>query len=178
MDMSIQDIWLARFRAAVDMEIQDVGGKAADGYRGVALKTGLGYDYIYQIYKGKPANKPKVPSADAMNTIERVYGGRLGDAPATHQNRPPEPVAPQTMDQMLETITQMAKQIKELQQRADQSSSVTQIEHAWPFQSITREQWSILKDAQREHVEAGIRMLLGATPVSGSGSGTEKRHAA
>lgn len=178
MDMSIQDIWLARFKAAVNMEIQDVGGKAADGYRGVALKTGLGYDYIYQIYKGKPAGKPKVPSADAMNTIERVYGGRLGGVPATHQDHLPGPAVPQTMEQMLETITQMTRQIRELQQRADQSGFITQIEHAWPFQSITREQWNILTDAQREHVEAGIRMILGATPVSGSGSVTEKRHAA
>jgi hypothetical protein len=82
------------------------------------------------------------------------------------------------MDQMLETITKMARQIRELQQRADQPGSITQIEHAWPFQSITREQWNTLTDEQREHVEVGVRMILGATPVSGSGSGTEKRHAA
>lgn len=178
MEMIIQDIWIARFRAAVDIEIQDAGGKAADGYRAVESKTGLGYDYIYQIYKGKPASRPKVPSADAMNAIERVYGSRLGAAPSAQYDQQLTPEAAQTIDQMLETITQMTKQIRELQQQKNLPATAYQIEHAWPFESVTREQWNHLTDPQREHVEASIRMLLGATTVTGSGRGTEKQRAA
>lgn len=73
--MGMQEDWLARFKAVVASEIEAAGGKEADGYRAVEAKTGLGYDYIYQIYKGKPAHQPKMPSADAMNTIARVYAG-------------------------------------------------------------------------------------------------------
>lgn len=72
--MDIQENWLANFKAVVSAEIKAAGGKEAAGYRAVAAKTGLGYDYIYQIYKDKPAQKPKRPSAEAMNTINRVYG--------------------------------------------------------------------------------------------------------
>ena len=72
--MDIQDNWLANFKAVVAAEIAAAGGKEAGGYRAVETNTGLGYDYIYQIYKGKPAHKPKRPSAEAMNTIHRVYG--------------------------------------------------------------------------------------------------------
>lgn len=72
--MDIQENWLSNFKAVVAAEIQAAGNKEADGYRAVEARTGLGYDYIYQIYKGKPASKPKRPSADVMNTINRVYG--------------------------------------------------------------------------------------------------------
>lgn len=94
---------------------------------------------------------------------------------------PPAPTAeptPQTMDQMLETITRMAKQIKELQRSTAQPGNVVQIEHAWPFKRLTREQWTNLTELQREHFEAGILMLLGTPAAAGGGSGAEKRHAA
>ena len=83
-----------------------------------------------------------------------------------------------SVEQALETISNLVQRVKELERLAADPAKVTQIEHTWPFQSITREQWNILTDAQREHVEAGVRMILGATPVSGGGSGTEKRRAA
>lgn len=72
--MKIQEAWLVRFKEVVQHEIDEAGGKAADGYRAVATKTGLGYAYIYQIFTGKPAEKPKQPGPDAMTAIERVYG--------------------------------------------------------------------------------------------------------
>lgn len=73
MDMNIKEDWLRDFRKVVEHEILEVGGKKADAYRAMATKTGLGYDYIYQIYNGKPADRPKVPSADAMSIIRHVY---------------------------------------------------------------------------------------------------------
>lgn len=72
--MNIQDAWLKRFKEIVQSEIDAAGGRAADGYRAVETKTGLGYDYIYQIFKGKPAHKPKSPSIDVMAMLERKYG--------------------------------------------------------------------------------------------------------
>lgn len=79
----MQDRWLLRFKEVVQREIDEAGGKNADGYRAVATKTGLGYDYIYQIFTGKPTHKPKVPGHDAMTAIERVYGPAPGSAPPT-----------------------------------------------------------------------------------------------
>lgn len=71
--MNIEEIWLANFKSVVTAEIASARN-AAEGYRRVAARTGLGYDYIYQIYKGKPAHKPKRPSLDAMTSIGRAYG--------------------------------------------------------------------------------------------------------
>ena len=79
--MSIQDEWLERFKAAVAHEIQQAGGRKSDGYRAVEAKTGLGYDYIYQIYNGKPEGCPKRPSAEAMDSLQAAYGSLL-PAPA------------------------------------------------------------------------------------------------
>jgi len=76
--MSIQDKWLEQFKAAVSHEVARANGKEADGYRAVAAKTHLGYDYIYQIYKGKPLNKPKMPGSEAMDAINREYGEVIG----------------------------------------------------------------------------------------------------
>jgi phage repressor protein C with HTH and peptisase S24 domain len=73
--MDIFESWIFEFRALVDAEIKEAGGKSSDGYRAVSTKTGIGYDYIYQIYKGQPKNSPKRPTADVMNTLRRVYGG-------------------------------------------------------------------------------------------------------
>lgn len=72
--MSIQDEWLGQFKAIVTHEIQQAGGRKSDGYRAVEAKTGLGYDYIYQIYNGKPEGRPKRPSAEAMNSLLAAYG--------------------------------------------------------------------------------------------------------
>lgn len=72
--MNIQDAWLKRFKEIVQSEIDAAGGRPAGGYRAVETKTGLGYDYIYQIFKGKPAHKPKSPSLDVMTMLERIYG--------------------------------------------------------------------------------------------------------
>ena len=71
--MDIYESWLIEFRVLVDAEIKAAGGKAADGYRAMASKTGLGYDYIYQIYSGQPKKTPKRPTSDVMNALRRVY---------------------------------------------------------------------------------------------------------
>lgn len=65
--------WLQIFKGVVAREIELAGGKEADGYRAVATQTGLGYEYVYQIYKGKPLSRPKRPSPEAMTTLGRVY---------------------------------------------------------------------------------------------------------
>ena len=95
--MSIQDEWLAQFKAVVMSEIELAGGRAADGYRAVSSKTGLGYDYIYQIYKGKPAHKPKRPSAEAMDSIGRAYGAGLSDLPQSLHTAAPPTAKPRLM---------------------------------------------------------------------------------
>ena len=80
--MSIKDRWLERFRAVVDGEIA-LHAKKSDAYRAVAMNTGLGYDYIYQIYTGKPESNPKTPGVDAMKALERAYGQKqLGNVDA------------------------------------------------------------------------------------------------
>lgn len=95
--MSIQDEWLAQFKAVVMSEIELAGGRAADGYRAVSSKTGLGYDYIYQIYNGKPAHKPKRPSAEAMDSIRRAYGADLSDLPQPLRATAPPTAEPRLM---------------------------------------------------------------------------------
>jgi transcriptional regulator with XRE-family HTH domain len=74
MYMPIKENWLENFKRVVSSEIDAANGKPADGYRAVAAKTGLGADYIYQIFKGKPARNPKQPSVNAMQAIARAYG--------------------------------------------------------------------------------------------------------
>lgn len=98
--MSIQDKWLEQFKAAVSHEIASANGKEADGYRAVAAKTHLGYDYIYQIYKGKPLNKPKMPGSEAMDAINREYGEIIG---VSQSNR-----AIATMDSTQSAINKIA----------------------------------------------------------------------
>lgn len=88
--MNIQDAWLTRFKEIVQSEIDAAGGRASDGYRAVAAKSGLGYAYIYQIFTGKPTHKPKSPSRDAMTVLERKYGkaapGVQVSSPASEAN--------------------------------------------------------------------------------------------
>jgi hypothetical protein len=72
--MNTLDLWTQRFNEVVQSEIDAAGGRKPVGYRMVAMKTGLGYDYIYQIFNGKPKHKPARPGVAAMAAIERVYG--------------------------------------------------------------------------------------------------------
>lgn len=71
--MDISQNWLEKFRAVVAREIAAAGNKASHGYRAVEAKTGLGYDYIYQIYSGKPAHAPKLPTLEVMQKIAKAY---------------------------------------------------------------------------------------------------------
>ena len=114
----MQDAWLIRFKEVVQREIDEAGGRRADGYRAVASKTGLGYDYVYQIFTGKPLDKPKQPGPDAMSAIERVYG-RADAAPAPVA--PPAP-APATglsaLEQALQLIDDALAPLDALDRRA------------------------------------------------------------
>ena len=60
------------------------------------------------------------------------------------------------------------------------SSATVHIDHAWPFSDITREQWGSLTPDQQAAVQSVIKGMLGVHSASsgGSGSGSEKRHAA
>lgn len=163
--MSIQDTLLDRFRAVVDLEIAAAGGKAADGYRAVAEKTRLGYDYIYQIYKGKPAHKPKRPSLEAMEAIERAYGRPEFGATATDLQSLPARVTPK-------------EALAVLQAEIDKANPLVHIEHAWPFSQIKRDQWENLTSEQKAIVEGVALGILAAQHAAGpSASHTEKRQA-
>jgi len=72
--MQIEDQWLARFKEVVRFEMAEAGGRARDGYRAAAAKLHRSEEYIYQLYTGKPASKPKKPSAQLMDRINEVYG--------------------------------------------------------------------------------------------------------
>ena len=59
-----------------------------------------------------------------------------------------------------------------------QPGRVARLESAWPFQSITRDQWAQMSPEQRNKVEI-FAMGIAASMASGGGvSPTEKRHAA
>lgn len=74
--MTVEDNRLAHLRAIVDAEAAAAGGKPRDGYRAVATATGLGEEYIYQLYKGHK----KVIGADAARSLARAYKqGRSDD---------------------------------------------------------------------------------------------------
>lgn len=119
----MQDAWLIRFKEVVQLEIDEAGGKKADGYRAVATKTGLGYDYIYQIFTGKPIDKPKQPGPDAMTAIERVYGkGEM--ITATH--------AAALKGRELKPVDLIA---------------------AWPFERVDAERWLRLSEREKGAVE-------------------------
>jgi hypothetical protein len=96
--MSISEIWLENFKAVIAEEIHNAGGKAADGYRAVAQRTGFGYDYIYQIYTGKSGKRP---TFEVMQKVAKVYAdgrgpewiNQISDNQAQnhpHIERPPE----------------------------------------------------------------------------------------
>lgn len=72
--MQIEDQWLERFKEVVRFEIAEAGGRARDGYRAAAAKLHRSEEYIYQLYNGKPASKPKKPSAQLMDRINELYG--------------------------------------------------------------------------------------------------------
>ena len=71
--MELVDVWLENFKEVVADEISKSGGKASDGYRLVANKTGIAYDYIYQMYAGKPVNNPKKPSKTVAQAFDLAY---------------------------------------------------------------------------------------------------------
>ena len=75
LEMDISEIWLSNFKDVVSQEIANHRGKAADGYRAVAAKTGIGYDYIYQMYTGKSGKQPTV---EVMNSIAKAYASGRG----------------------------------------------------------------------------------------------------
>ena len=165
--MSIQDDLLHRFRAVVDAEIAAVGGKASDGYRAVAEKTHLGYDYIYQIHKGKPVHKPKRPSLDAMAAIERAYG-----KPESACNELAPPSTKVTAKEALAVLQ------AEIEQQSSAIASVHHLEHAWPFKTIDRDEWGMLTDEQKAALETVARTMLATHHSAGGGGQHDKRQAA
>lgn len=68
--MAAEENRIANLRALVDKEADSAGGKLRLGYRAIAAATGLGEEYIYQLYKGVKTNI----SSEAAKTISRVYG--------------------------------------------------------------------------------------------------------
>lgn len=69
--MSVKDNWLKNLRAIVYELGPGAGRTLREGYRAVASATGLGEEYIYQLYNGKGA---KSLSAESATTISRAYG--------------------------------------------------------------------------------------------------------
>ena len=67
--MAAEENRIANLKALVDGEALEAGGKLRQGYRAVAAATGLGEEYIYQLYSGR---KPNV-SADSAKAIARAY---------------------------------------------------------------------------------------------------------
>ena len=67
--MAAEENRIANLRALVDKEAQDAGGKLRLGYRAIATATGLGEEYVYQLYKGIKSNM----SGEAAKTIARMY---------------------------------------------------------------------------------------------------------
>jgi hypothetical protein len=68
--MTVEENRLAHLRVIVDAEAKAVGGRRRAGYRAVATATGLGEEYIYQLYRGIKT----VIGPDAARSISRVYG--------------------------------------------------------------------------------------------------------
>jgi len=73
--MAVEDNRISHLRSIVDAHAADAGGKLRAGYRAVSTATGLGEEYIYQLYKGvKPVIGP-----DAARAIARVYANGRSD---------------------------------------------------------------------------------------------------
>lgn len=165
--MSIQDQWVKRFRAVVASEIDAARGRASDGYRSVASKTGMGYDYIYQIYTGKPSHKPKQPSAELMDSIRRAYGDEVTGS----DNENAEGVGAQAgtaeLASALEKVETALEKIKAA------TPTMVHIEHAWPFNSLSRDQWAQLTPDQQALIEGMAIQLCNVAHASAP----EKRQA-
>lgn len=92
----ISEIWLEKFREAIAYEIaKSPKQKESDAYRAMEAKTGIAYDYIYQIYKGKPETKPKLPTRDVMEKVLESYKDVISPIPGesndgTHQAQAPQ----------------------------------------------------------------------------------------
>jgi hypothetical protein len=67
--MTVEDNRIAHLRAIVEAEAKAADGRLRSGYRAVATATGLGEEYIYQLY----TDKRKKVGSDAARAISRAY---------------------------------------------------------------------------------------------------------
>lgn len=67
--MTVEENRIANLRAIVEAEAKSADGRLRTGYRAVATATGLGEEYIYQLYN----KKKNVIGSDAARAISRAY---------------------------------------------------------------------------------------------------------
>lgn len=62
--------------------------------------------------------------------------------------------------------------------KATAASNMVHLEHAWPFKTITRDQWLDLTDEQRAVIETVAASMVSTHHSAGGGGQHDKRHAA
>lgn len=74
MEMQVEDIWMAHFKAIVEREARE-GGSLRAGYRSVAAKLIKSEEYIYQLYKQKPKSdgSPRTITLAFSRSLARHY---------------------------------------------------------------------------------------------------------
>ena len=102
--MSAKDNWLANLRHIVDMMPAKTKREA---YQMVAEASGLGVEYIYQLYEGKPRadGKPRYPGNTTIAALRKAFGeGKPEnwiDLPPTDYSKPsPDSNKPPSQEQL------------------------------------------------------------------------------
>lgn len=132
----------------------------------MVLDKGISENYVSKMLwpTGKPQSKP-IGDKKQLE-LEKAFGLERG-----WFDRPLGYAVPNAA--LVGTASPLSKPTQ-----ASHASGIAHLEPAWPFQSITREQWSQMSPEQRSKVEI-FAMGIAASMASGASvSPTEKRRAA
>lgn len=187
--MAIEDVWMKNLVGLVESLGQ---GDKRRGYREVAEIAGLSEEYVYQLVESKPnkdGEKRVVGKRAAKKIAIAFANGRALEwfdvdqfsahahtNPATSQGKTSQDNPthdPSSAAELVHAIEKVETALEKI--KAASPANTVHIEHAWPFDRLSREQWTQLTPEQKTLVESMALQLYSA--ASGSENLTDKRQA-